>query len=126
MPSLLWYEIEGRRACHWSWYCSLRYGGISHAYRGNPAPDGWRVMCSRPRQRYGMAGGNSGNKRKVHMVRDQIVAKHPRHPEARLTRWLCGAYTFEAVLQETTDVICSACMIRSKHQSTEPLPKEEP
>ena len=124
----------GRSAVYWSWYCSPRRAGtwsygknaLGHkAYNQNTEfgkYPGWRVMVSRPRLRFGMAGGNRGARRKVHIVRDQIVAKHKYHPEQRLTRWLCGAYTFAGALQAEVTEVCSACLSVAQHRRTEPNP----
>ena len=78
----------GRAAIYWSWYCSPRRAGMRSFGRrniGNRAYNhetmnfgeypGWHVMVSHPHQRYGMAAGRRGARRKVHLVRDQIVAK---------------------------------------------------
>lgn len=129
----------GRSAVYWSWYCSPRradftgrnYGknGIGHkAYNAETATfgdyPGWKVMVSHPNQPYGVAGGRRGANRKVHMVRDQIVAKHRWHPEQRMTRWLCNAYTFDGILQPTATVVCSGCLMRAQGRTTEPLEKK--
>lgn len=124
--------LDGRQAVYWSWYCSPRrssrpYGRDLIGHKSGPHfgdYPGWKVMSSNPHTRYGMAGGKPGAKnRKVHMVRDQIVAKHEVHAEARLTRWICGAYTFEGILQEDATTVCSACLMKSQHRSTEPIPR---
>jgi hypothetical protein len=126
----------GRAAVYWSWYCSPRraggrsygrkvigmrgYAEETHDFGNYP---GWKVMVSNPHQRYGMAGGNRGARRKVHIVRDQIIAKHTLLPEERMTRWMCNAYTFAAVLQPEATEVCSACLLVAQHRSVEPLPK---
>lgn len=125
----------GRAAIYWSWYCSPRRAGvrsygrnrIGHRAYNAETKDfgdypGWKVMVSHPNQRYGVAGGHRGANRKVHMVRDQIVAKTKYLPEERMTRWLCSSFTFEAVLQPSATVVCSACLMKSQGRSTEPLP----
>lgn len=121
-------------AVYWSWYCSPRRAGERSYGRnniGNRAYNqengtfgdypGWRVMQSQPHNRFGVAGGNRGARRKVHLVRDQIVAKAKYQEEQRMTRWLCGAYTFDGVLQPTADVVCSRCLIVAQHRSVERL-----
>ena len=127
---------EGRGAVYWSWYCSPRRNG-GRAYGRNVIGrraynaetndfgqyPGWKVFTSQPHQRYGVAGGNRGARRKVHLVRDQIVAKHRLHPEQRMTRWVCGAYTFQGVLQAEATMVCSQCLLVAQHRFTEPLPK---
>lgn len=131
-------EREGRGAVYWSWYCSpRRAGGWSWGRNliGNKAYNrqnatfgkypGWRVMVSQPHMRFGIAGGNRGARRKVHLVRDQIVAKAQYQEDQRMTRWLCGAYTFEAVLQGSAVLVCSSCLAKAQHRTTEPLPKEK-
>lgn len=130
------YVREGRCAIHWSWYTSARYGAENHGMRGyNPDTHtfgdypGWRIMRSQPHKRFGIAGGNRGNRqRKVHIVKDQVVAKHQsgHYDDQRLTRWLCGTYTFEAILQETAETVCSACLIKAQNRRTEPLPGTGP
>lgn len=126
----------GRAAIYWSWYCSpRRAGGTSYGRNNiggrayNPKTwnfgdyPGWRIMYSQPHQRFGVAGGNRGARRKVHLVRDQIVAKDKFLPEERCTRWVCGAYTFAAILQPEATVVCSQCLLVAQHRSVEPLPK---
>lgn len=119
---------EGRSAVYWSWYCSVRHGGNNIGTRGYNSethtfgdyPD-WRVMRSQPHLRFGVAGGNRGARRKTHIVRDQIVAKHKWYDEQRMTRWLCGGSTFAGILQESADTVCSACLLKAQHRTTEPL-----
>ena len=115
----------GRSAVYWSWYCSMRRGGNgigSRGWLGHNENSEWKIMRADPHQRFGVAGGNRGARRKVHMVRDQIIAKHKWHPEARMTRWLCGAYTFDGILQAEAVTVCSACLMKAQHRATEPNP----
>jgi hypothetical protein len=121
---------QGRAAVYWSWYCSVRYGGNNIGNRAYNRESrtfgeypGWRVMRSQPRMRFGVAGAHPGrSNRKVHIVKDQVVAKHHLYDEQRLTRWLCGTYTFAGILQESADTVCSACLLKAQHRTTEPLP----
>lgn len=125
----------GRAAIYWSWYCSPRRAGVwaygrtvigmrADLHDGTLGEyPGWRIMRSQPHQRYGVAGGNRGAKRKIHIVRDQIVAKTKFLPEERCTRWMCGSYTFQAILQPQADLVCSACLLVAQKRSVEPLPK---
>jgi hypothetical protein len=134
-------QREGRGAVYWSWYCSPRradwtgkswgrnnigtraYNHTNQRFGDYP---GWRVLYTQPHQRYGVAGGRRGAKRKVHLVRDQIIAKHGsgHYAEERMTRWVCGSYTFQAILQPEADLVCSQCLLVAQHRSVEPLPKE--
>ncbi len=117
---------QGRSAIYWSWYASNRRASLMgyRGFQGRQTNSEWRIMLSLPKRKYGMAVGKQRPGRKVHIVRDQIVAKHDRHPEQRMTRWLCGAYTYEAALQWDTDSVCSQCLSVAQHRSIEPMPHE--
>lgn len=118
-------EREGRRAAVWWSYCWGRkttpHGGYDPILGGHP--EGWEVRVSVPRlYRYGVAAGRAHPQRKVHMVRDQIVAVKGR-TEVRRTAWLCGATTFDAALtKDAPDLVCSACLLVSQRRSVEPMP----
>lgn len=116
---------EGRRALNWWWYCQPRGYRPVQALRGSPgAPHAdWTIRVTRPRRPFGVAAARASHPlRKIHMVRDVIVGTHPRYPEARLTRWLCGAYTFDAELRWDAELVCSACLLRAQGRSVEPMP----
>lgn len=118
---------QGRRATTWYAY---RWGRKRSCY-GPAGPvehhDDWAVKVSVPRTRiYGTAEGRQHPLKKVHIIREQIVATNTRFPktdEVRWTHWLCGATTFEAALTSTKPkVVCAACLIRFQGRSVDPLP----
>lgn len=118
---------QGRRASTWYAYC--------HTGKRSPyGPAGtvehhedWAVRLSYPRTKiYGTAEGRQHPLKKVHIVRDVIVATNTRFPlaeQVRWTHWLCGAATFEAVTTATPPkTVCAACLIRFQGRSVDPLP----
>ncbi len=112
---------EGRRACHWWWYSrpDPNYRP-NHAARSRGPSSGWEIQTVKPKRKYGVAAGSQGNKkRKVHIVRNQFRAIKPGYPEAILTFWKCGTYTFEAKLQsEAPEKVCYQCFMRDQNQTT--------
>lgn len=87
--------------------------------------DDWAVRVSVPRTRfYGTAEGRPSHPlKKVHIVREQIVASHRIADEVRWTHWLCGGATFEAVLtSEVPARVCAACLLVHQGRKTDPLP----
>ena len=133
MPALESWVRDGRRACYWWWgtnqnRATLAMSGFANNGVSRYDQSGaWRIMRSQPHARFGVANGRPrrDSSVKVHMVRDQIVAKHAFHPEARMTRWLCGAFSFEAELRFEADQVCSKCLARYQNKTTEPLPREK-
>ena len=132
MPTLEPWVRAGRMACYWWWGCSERratnmgmrgFDGIGISRFDKTGA--WHILRSQPHSRFGYAGGGYRRTHKVHLLRDQIVAKHAWHPEARMTRWMCGAYTFEGVLQPQAAEVCSKCLMVSQRRHTEPLPTKE-
>jgi hypothetical protein len=115
---------QGRRAATWYAYCWGRkrscYGPAGPV---NDHPD-WTVRLSHPRTRiYGTAEGRQHPLKKVHIVREVIVATHAFADEVRWTHWLCGATTFEAALTSTPPrTVCAACLMRFQGRSVDPLP----
>lgn len=115
-------ELGGRRAVNWWWYCHSSYGGVvaqarNQGYRGivGHPHTGWTVRVAHPRRRYAQSLGKRGARpRKTHRVRDLLVGVHERHGElVRLTRYLCGAYSWEASLStEPLSAICVGCEVR--------------
>lgn len=116
-------ELSGRRAVNWWWYCNSGYSGSgipqarNQGYRGiaGHPHTGWTVRVSHPRRRYAQSLGNRGARpRKTHRVRDVLVGAHPRHGElVRMTRYLCGAYSWEASLSsDPPTAVCVGCEIR--------------
>lgn len=123
----------GRCACNWwSYVWGRKRSPHATSYRvgktwvtpilGDP-PEGWHVRVRIPRAYlYGIAAGRPHRLRKTHMVREQIVARRG-HTEVRRTQWLCGAQTFDAMLQKTApSLVCSACLLVAQHRSVEPHP----
>lgn len=113
-------ELSGRRAVCWWWYCQPRAGSPSglprprlQGYRGSvgaPHP-GWTVRVVHPRRRFGISEGKRGNKnRKTHRVRDQLAGIHKSRGEVvRLTRYLCGATSWQSTLLGDAVEVCAAC-----------------
>jgi hypothetical protein len=125
-------ERAGRCAANWWAYCWGRkrtpYGTSRREFgwatpQVNQGADGWQVRLSVPRRyRYGIAAGRAHPLRKTHIVRDVIVARRGR-VEVRRTNWLCGATTFDAVLQkDEPPLVCSACLLVAQRRSVEPMP----
>lgn len=112
-------ELGGRRAVNWWWYCNSGSPATAtnQGYRGlaGHPHTGWTVRVAHPRRRYAQSLGNRGARpRKTHRVRDQLVGVHVRHGElVRMTRYLCGAYSWEATLSAAApSAICVGCEVR--------------
>lgn len=123
----------GRCACNWwSYVWGRKRSPHSTSYRTSEGawltpflgsePNEWKVRVSIPRAyRYGIAAGRAHPLRKTHLVREQIVAVRGK-TEVRRTQWLCGATTFDAVLQkEAPALACSACLLVAQGRSVEPF-----
>lgn len=110
-------ELEGRRAVHWHWYVYSGTYTPNQALRSRGGSPQWNVRISRPTRRYAISTGKPGAKvRKIHVVRDQLIATHRTKPEVRCTRYLCGAYSFSAELLRETNIVCSQCHLKDSGQ----------
>lgn len=120
---------DGQRAINWWWYTHSAHSGsagipqaTNQGYRGDPDAErnGWTVRVSRPRKPYGMSTDPRGRqRRKTHIVRDVLIATHRLHGEVRMTRWLCGAYSWSGELLWHTPAVCSACLSRQLGRTIE-------
>lgn len=114
---------DGRRAAVWYGFCRTRkrtpYGPAGPAA---DHPD-WTARLSVHRTKwYGTASARAHPLKKIHIVRDQIVATNGEL-EVRWTHWLCGADTFAASLTSAKPkLVCSACLLVAQRRSVERFP----
>ena len=104
-------ELSARRAITGWWYRS-NYRASLQGYRSRgQGDDGWAIRISRPRRRYAFSHAPRGSRaRKVHMVRDQIVATRGT-AEYRLTRYRCGAHSWHGYLLRDAETVCLQCAV---------------
>lgn len=103
-------EMQARRAISGWWYQHNTTATI-HLLRGSWGTE-WKIRQTKPRRPFAISNNPRGNKaRKMHRVRDQLVATKDDY-EFRVTRYWCGAYAYGVDLHWDTDRVCSMCDVR--------------
>lgn len=104
-------ELSARRAVNGWWYAQNGRARARGYYWGG-RNDGWLIRVSLPRKGFvrsvAPVGRGASGTRYAHRVRDVLVATRGLH-EFRMTRYLCGAYTWHGVLVWETSRVCKRC-----------------